>query len=120
MKRVYIVSRYRADNKRDLKFNKLVARLFCREIVKEGNVPVAPHLFYTQFLDDNDEEERECGLGFGIYDLRNSDEYLLVVIDGVISDGMRGEIEEISRLGIPGRIVCMSEREIYEAMKVIQ
>ena len=46
--------------------------------------------------------------------------FLLVIIDGVISDGMRGEIAEIGRLGIPGRIVCMTHRAIEDAMKVVK
>lgn len=119
MDRVYIISRYRADTEKEQEFNRKVARYFAKQITYEGKVPVAPHLFYTQFLDDGIPDERECGLGFGLFDLRNSQEFLLVAIDGVISEGMRTEIVEASRLGIHGRIVTMSRREISEAMKVV-
>lgn len=120
MDRVYIISRYRADSLRKQEFNKEVARYFCKAIIDEGKVPVAPHIYYTQFLDDNYPDDRECGLGLGIWELHNSHEFLLVVIDGIISEGMKGEIEEVSRMGLPGRIVCMTEQEIKEAMKVVR
>ena len=120
MNKVYIISRYKSNFSRNQEFNKDVARYFCRKIIDEGNIPVAPHLFYTQFLDDNYQYDRELGLNLGLWELCNSDEFLLVVIDGVISEGMRYEIEQLSRLGIPGRIVTMKRQEILEAMKVVR
>lgn len=120
MDKVYIISRYRANNQRQQEFNKDVARYFCRAIIDEGKVPVAPHIYYTQFLDDNFPDDRECGLGLGIWELHNSQEFLLVIIDGIISEGMQNEIEEVSRLGLPGRIVSMTSQEIMEAMKVVR
>lgn len=118
-KKVYIISRYRASSPREVDFNKRVARHAARCLIREGKQPVAPHLFYTQFLDDDFELEREAGLKMGIADLRGCDEFLLVVIDGVVSEGMRQEIVEISRLGMPGRIISVSKQEIKEAMKVV-
>lgn len=120
MKRIYIISRYRAETEEEAEFNRCVARLFCRELVEQGNIPVAPHLYYTQFLSDDIPNERECGLEFALNDLRSSDEFLLVIVDGIISEGMKGEIEEISRLGLPGRIVCLTHEKIEEAMKVVR
>lgn len=120
MDRVYIISRYRATTDREQEFNKAVARYFCREIIEEGKVPVASHLYYTQFLNDDYPAERETGLFLGIKDLRSCQEFLLVIIDGVISEGMKNEIEEVGRLGLYGRIVCMTHQEIKEAMKVVR
>lgn len=119
MEKVYIISRYQAPTERGREFNRQVARYFCKQIINEGKAPVAPHLFYTQFLDDDLELERMTGLAMGIFELRQAQEFLLVVIDGIISEGMRREIEEVSRLGISGRIVCMTRQEIREVMKVI-
>ena len=120
MDKVYVISRYRASDYKQQEFNKEVARYFCRKIVEDGDVPVAPHLFYTQFLDDNYPDERQCGLELGIWELQNANKFLLVVIDGIISEGMRNEIAEVSRLGIQGRIVTMTQKEITEAMKVVR
>lgn len=118
MDKVYIISRYRADTEHEREFNRKVARHFCRQIILEGKQPVAPHLFYTQFLDDNKPAEHWLGIGIGLKDLREADEFLLVLIDGKISEGMRQEIIEVSRQGKRGRIVSMSKREIKAALKV--
>lgn len=120
MNKVYIISRFRADSKKQIRFNQSVARFFCRKIIDEGKSPVAPHIYYTQFLDDLYPDDRKIGCNFGLAALRNSQEFLLVIIDGVISKGMKREIAEVSRLGIPGRIVSMTHKEISEAMKVIR
>lgn len=117
MDRIYIISRYRAEDAEELEFNKKVARHFCREIIEEGNVPVAPHLYYTQFLDDSYPEDRKGGLYLGIRDLRESKEFLLVVVDGVISEGMKGEIEEVARLGMRGRLVALPRQEAEDLIK---
>ena len=119
MNKVYIISRYRASTEREQELNRNIARYFAKQIIYEDKIPVAPHLFYTQFLDDSIESERECGLGLGIHDLKHSDEFLLVIIDGVISSGMSEEIKVVSRLGMPGRIVTMSKREVLEQMKIV-
>lgn len=117
MDKVYIISRYRTENAEELEFNKKVARYFCRQIIGENCVPVAPHLYYTQFLDENDPTDRAAGLELGLADLRESKEYLLVIVDGVISDGMKGEIEEIGRLGMNGRIVALTRQEAEDLIK---
>lgn len=112
MEKVYIISRYAAKIRKERRFNEKVARYFCRQIMKEGNRPVAPHLFYTQFSDDSDPKERQAGLELAIRDLDECDSFLLVIIDGIISDGMRGEIEHISRTGKRrGYLMAMSRKE---------
>ena len=112
MKRVYIISRYAARDKKERRFNKQVARHFCREILRQGNHPVAPHLFYPQFCDDNSLVERAAGLQLALADLDSCDSFLLVIIDGVISSGMRGELEYLSRRGgIKGCMVAMSRED---------
>ena len=114
MDKICIISRYRAENEKELEFNKKIARYFCRQIIEEGNVPVAPHLYYTQFLDDDYPDDRAAGLYLGLHDLCESKEYLLVVVDGVISEGMKNEIVEVSRLGMKGRIVALNRQEAEE------
>lgn len=112
MDKVYIISRYAAKTRKERHFNEEVARYFCRKIMREGKRPVAPHLFYPQFCDDSNQKERQAGLKFAIKDLDECDSFLLVIIDGIISEGMRGEIEHISRVGgRHGHIVAMSRKE---------
>lgn len=120
MKKIYIISRYRAKTEKEREFNKAVARHFCKQIIQEGDEPVAPHLYFTQFLDDEYESEREAGLRFAKQKLFEADEFFLVVIDGVLSEGMRGEIEKIAEWGMRGRIVSLTKAEIKEALKVVR
>lgn len=62
MKQIFICSQYRGD----IEENKKNARRFARIAVLCGYCPIAPHLFYPQFLDDNDEEERLLGITTGV------------------------------------------------------
>ena len=58
-------------------------------------MPVASHLLYPQILNDNDPNERDLGLLFGLALLRMCDE---VWVFGAISPGVAQEIEEAKRL----------------------
>ena len=111
MEKVYIISRYSAKTWHERRFNKEVTKYYCRRIAEAGKRPVAPHLFYTQFMDDDDPRERALGLELAIKDLDECDSFLLVIIGGVISAGMRGEVEHISRTGKRGRLIAMSQAE---------
>lgn len=116
MEKVYIISRCRAFTERGREFNRKVARYFCRKVVLEGKQPIAPHLYYPQFLDDRDEYERWIGTQVGLKELREADEFLLILIDGKISDGMSAEIREAVREGKRGRVICMTRKEIEEVI----
>jgi hypothetical protein len=58
---VYICSPYAGDVERNVE----AARRFCRFATEQGYIPLAPHLLFPQFLDDDDETERSLGLFFG-------------------------------------------------------
>lgn len=122
MDRVYIISRYTGKTEEEIEFNKQVCRYFCRQVAKQGKRPVAPHLFYTQFIDDNDPVEREQGLDFGIRDLDECDEFLVVTVDGVISQGMAGEITHIARQENPrqGHIIQLTRAQAKELIKAVK
>ena len=89
-KLVYICSPYAGD----IDGNTAKARRYSRFAVKQGYVPVAPHLLYPQFLKDAD-GEREIGLKCGIALLHRCQE--MWVFGTVISPGMKAEISEASR-----------------------
>ena len=42
------------------------ARRYCRYAVDSGYAPFAPHLFFPQFLDDDNPDERELGMFMAI------------------------------------------------------
>lgn len=97
MKRVYVASPYRGDVEANVAF----ARLVCREVVLAGHAPLAPHLIFPQFLDDDDHEQREAGLRAALAWIEVADE---VLVAGEISEGVRREINRATELGVPVRM----------------
>ena len=95
-RKVYVASRYAGDVER----NTMAAVTYCRRVISEGYMPVASHLLYPQILNDDDPEERNLGLLFGLALLRMCDE---VWVFGEVSAGMAQEIEEAKRLKKPLR-----------------
>lgn len=93
MKIVYICSPYRAN----VEYNVTLVKGYCAIALNEGVVPYAPHLLFPQFLDDDNPADRGLALEMGFEMLHVVDE--LWVCGDVITDGMRGEIEEARRIG---------------------
>ena len=93
MKWVYICSPLRSD----YYHNQLKAEAYCREAVKEGVLPLAPHIYLTRFLADADPEQRRLGMHMGIEMLKKCQE---IWVYGEPSEGMKAEIEMAEKLGI--------------------
>ena len=51
---VYVCSPLRGDTEKNIKN----AKSYCRFTYEKGFIPYAPHLFFTQFMNDDDENER--------------------------------------------------------------
>ncbi len=86
--KVFGCSSYRGD----VKVNTENTRRYDRHIAVSGYCPVFLHLFFPQFLDDNDPEERIMGITLGVELIKVCDE---VWIFGTrISKGMAYELEE--------------------------
>lgn len=92
---VYIASPYAGDIERNVAF----AKAACRYAAAQGCTPVAVHLIYPQFLDDQVPEEREAGLKMGMRVLAACDEIWLC--GERMSAGMKAEEAEAKRLGLP-------------------
>lgn len=90
-RKVYVASRYAGD----VDANVAAVVTYCRHVIDEGYMPVASHLLYPQILNDNNPEERELGLLFGLSLLAVCDE---VWVFGTVSPGVAQEIEEAKRL----------------------
>lgn len=69
--------------------NLKLAKDACTFAALRGCDPVAPHLFYPQFLNDNDPTERALGMELGLKAMRSCDE--LWIISPRISSGMSDE-----------------------------
>lgn len=90
-RKIYVASRYEGDVDANIE----AAITYCRHVIDEGYMPVASHLLYPQMLNDNDPEERELGMLFGLSLLAVCDE---VWVFGTVSAGVAQEIEEAKRL----------------------
>lgn len=65
MKRIFVCSKLAASPAYTFQENLEFAKLCCRVVVKMGHAPYAPHLLCTQFLNDDDKQEREQGIQIG-------------------------------------------------------
>ena len=87
---VYICSPLRGDLEKNMK----KARSYCREAMENNPdvVPVAPHIYCTQFTDDTVPAERMAGMEMGIALLSKCSELWVYGIENA-SEGMKAEIE---------------------------
>ena len=95
--KIYICSPYRANTKKEVRQNINNAVQYCKDVIADGHEPVCPHIYFTQFLDDNIQEQRAMGLAFGIQHLKKCSEIWVYCEP---SDGMRAEIQEAYKSGI--------------------
>lgn len=84
---VYICSPYAGD----IEANVAAARRYSRFAVEKGYIPIAPHLLFPQFMNDDDPKERELGLFFGNAIMSKCSE--IWVFGSTISNGMAAEIK---------------------------
>jgi hypothetical protein len=94
---VFICSPFAGDTERNIER----ARRYSRFAVSKNTIPFAPHLLFPQFLEDDDKEQRELGLFFGMVFMSKCHE--LWVFGKNISKGMSLEIEKAKQRSIPIR-----------------
>lgn len=103
---VYICSPFAGD----IKTNVRKARRYSRFAVKQGFLPITPHLLFPQFLDDTNADEREVGLFMGKVLLAKCVE--IWVFGDVISKGMRQEIQKARWKGMQIRYFTEQLQEV--------
>ena len=81
----------------DVEQNQEKARTYCRYAVDSGFIPIAPHIYFTQFMNDNSKKERDLALFMDIVLLSKCAE--LWVFGERITGGMSIEIEKAKRKG---------------------
>lgn len=96
--KVYICSPCRGDYENNIQR----AKEYSRAAVEKGVIPVTPHIYLTQFMDDNVPEERELALKIGSELVLGCSELWAFGIDRP-SAGMAAEIELAKAHGIPIR-----------------
>jgi len=88
-KLVFVSSPYRGN----IGLNVAKAKAYCREVIEAGDVPFAPHLFFPQILDSDDQ-----GIALGLEVLARCDELMQC---GEPTPGMEIEIAFAREHGIP-------------------
>ena len=81
----------------DMVKNQKSIRTYCRFAVDAGYVPIAPHIYFPQFLHDNDRKERDLALFMDIVLLSKCTE--LWVFGEEITGGMSIEIRKAKSKG---------------------
>lgn len=81
----------------DFENNQANARRYCRHAVDSGCIPIAPHLFFPQFMDDS--SEKECNLALFMDTVLLTKCAELWVFGDRVSHGMSIEIEKAKRKG---------------------
>ena len=89
--------------------NIVKANLYSRFAYEQGCLPIAPHVIFPQFLDDENKAERRAGMDMGLQLLDMCSE--LWVFGTRISEGMKAEIEKAKKKGISIRYFSESMEE---------
>ena len=88
---VYICSPYRGNTNLNIEN----ARKYSRFAVDKHYLPITPHIYFTQFMDDTVSEEREIAIFMNFVLMSKCVE--LWVFGDTISAGMKAEIERAER-----------------------
>ena len=108
---IYICSPCRGDMEKNI----TKAQDYCREAVElfPDVVPIAPHVYCTQFLDNTNPKEQALGMELGIALLDMCSEIWVYDMNN-LSEGMRAEIEYAKEHGI----LIKTAAEIYDAVEI--
>jgi len=87
VKFIYVCSPYRGDVVINMNF----AQECCRMIFKQHDVPIAPHLYFPMFMNDNIKEVREFAFELNKLLIDMCD--YMIVFGLEVSEGMQMEID---------------------------
>ena len=94
----------------DVPDNTEKARRYCRFALEKGQIPIAPHLLFPQFMDDTDPSERELAVHMDIVLLGKCKE--LWVFGDAVTEGMAKEIKVAKRRRQPIRYFTDDMKEV--------
>lgn len=122
-KKIFVCSPYRPlaeteeSRKVERESNLHRAKTACRILTTLGFMPLAPHLYFTTFLEDGVKRERENGIRLGLQWLEEADE--VWVFGDTISEGMAVEIARAKELAKPVRNLPEPSRMVELLIKGI-
>lgn len=105
---VYVASAYSGD----VTTNTEKAKQYCRFAMEQGQIPLAPHLMFPQFMNDDVPAERELAIFMDVILLGKCDE--LWVFGDSISEGMAIEIEVAKKRRQPIRFFNSNMQEVTD------
>ena len=94
----------------DVEVNTERARAFCRFALEKGQSPLAPHLLFPQFMNDDDPAERELAIFMDVILLGKCSE--LWVLGDIVSAGMQAEIDVAKKRRQPIRYFNSKFQEV--------
>ena len=94
----------------DVDGNMEKARQYCRFALEQGQIPLAPHLMFPQFMDEGDPEERDLAMFMDIVLLGKCSQ--VWVLGEEISEGMLAEINVAKRRRQPIRYFDRNFKEV--------
>ena len=106
MKMVYICSPYRADKEK----NTERVKQYCRMADVYGCLPIAPHLYFTTFLNDDSIMDRSDGMYMALQLLTYCEEVWIFCNE--LSEGMIKEIKRAQELNISLKFYNTEREEI--------
>lgn len=115
-KTTYVCSKYRAKNEVEMQQHIMDAVEACRKVHERGNIPIAPHLYWPRFLDDNDPQDRDYGIAAGLEALKRCDEMIVIIRqegpeEEWISQGMQAEIAAAAKMGIEPQFIYIGKEK---------
>lgn len=122
-KKIFVCSPYRPlsgtekSREAEMESNISRAKTACRILTTLGFMPLAPHLYFTTFLNDEEKRERENGIRLGLQWLEEADE--VWVFGDTISEGMAVEIARAKELAKPVRNLPEPSRMVELLIKGI-
>ncbi|GHU35468.1 hypothetical protein FACS1894105_04250 [Clostridia bacterium] len=102
MKKVFICSRYRADEMHTVEDAVSSALRACGRAIYKGYAPYAPHLYLPQCLYDDSPDERAMGMAVGQTFLEVCDE--VWQWGKTVTEGMAAELAYAEKLGKPIKV----------------
>ena len=106
---VFICSPFAGDEK----LNLLRARRYCRFAVSQNKIPIAPHLLFPQFMEDDCPKQRKLAIFMGLVLLSKCKE--LWYFGDTISPGMSVELAKARKRNIPIKQFTVDCTEVGDA-----
>lgn len=106
MKKILVCSPYRGDIEKNTKRAAQAARILC----ECGCMPIVPHLYFPNFLSEEDPHERIRGIELGVELMKECHKIWLIGLE--ITNGMEFELEAAKELNIPVEIYDEELRQV--------